>query len=301
LLSIRQTSSKFAPRNLGGDPEVARAQADISTLARAIIHAADLGARVINVSMVTCLSVTKSVDQSALGAAIRYAAVDKDAVVVAAAGNVTTGLGCAANPLTDLSQPDDSRNWAGVSSLSIPSLWQPYVLSVGSVSPSGQPSGFTMPGPWVGIGSPGEGIVSLSNSDEGALANGFPGDDGEMTGINGSSYAAAYMSGVAALVRSRYPELAAADVLDRLVRTARNPARSPSNLVGAGTVDPVAALTWQIPSAPPSPSPAGRIPPPPALPAEDPSPRIIAFAGVGLLATAVAAAALIARRKANTK
>lgn len=301
LLSIRQTSAKFAPRVPGQDPEVARAKIDIGTLARAIVYAADRGARVINVSVVTCLPVATDVDQTALGAAIHYAAVDKDAVVVAAAGNVTAGVGCATNPLTDLSKPEDPRNWAGVSSLSIPSEWQPYVLSVGSLAPSGQPSGFTMSGPWVGIGAPGEGIVSLSNGDGGGLASGFPAGDGAMTAMNGTSYAAAYVSGVAALVRSRFPELTSAQVVDRLLRTAHSPARTPSNLVGAGAVDPVAALTWQMPSAPAEAPLVGRVAPPAAPPADAPGPLIIAFTGVGLLAAIVAAVALWARRKAQVK
>ncbi len=43
-------------------------------------------------------------------------------------------LSCDSNPLTDLSRPDDPRNWAGVTRLSIPSWWQPYVLSVASLT-----------------------------------------------------------------------------------------------------------------------------------------------------------------------
>ncbi len=39
---------------------------------------------------------------------------------------------------------NDPRNWGGVSSVSTPSWWQPYVLSVGSLNATGQPSGFTM-------------------------------------------------------------------------------------------------------------------------------------------------------------
>ena len=54
-----------------------------------MVRAADLGARVINISAVTCLPANKTVDQSELGAALQYAAVDKDAVIVAAAGNAS--------------------------------------------------------------------------------------------------------------------------------------------------------------------------------------------------------------------
>lgn len=301
LLSIRQTSAQFAPTTPGEDPAVARAVIAVDTLARAIVFAADRGARVINVSVVTCLPVAKNVDQTSLGAAVRYAAVEKDAVIIAAAGNATGAAGCESNALTDVSRPDDPRNWAGVASVSVPSWWQPYVLSAGSVTPSGQPSRFTMAGPWIGIAAPGEGIVSLSNAPDGGLANGFPAADDRMSPIDGTSYAAAYVSGVAALVRSRYPELTAAQVVDRLVRTANNAARSPSNLVGAGVVDPAAALTWQVPSAAPPQAPVGHISLPPAPAPEDPTPRIIAFSGVGALVVAFLLAALAARRKVHTE
>ena len=87
LVSLRVTSGKFSARSAGGDPTTARAIVDVTALGRAIVHAADLGARVITVSGITCLPADRNVDQGALGAAIRYAAVDKDAVIVAAAGN----------------------------------------------------------------------------------------------------------------------------------------------------------------------------------------------------------------------
>ena len=47
VLSIRVTSAKFSPRTSGEDPMLARASLDIAALGRAIVHAADLGARVI--------------------------------------------------------------------------------------------------------------------------------------------------------------------------------------------------------------------------------------------------------------
>jgi len=317
VLSIRVTSAKFAPRTPGGDPLLARAALDVATLGRAIVHAADLGARVINISAVTCLPADRPIDQTALGAAIRYAAVDKDAVIVAAAGNNgptgsvaggTSATPCDSNPLTDLSRPDDPRNWAGVKSVSIPSWWQPYVLSAASLTQDGQPSKFTMAGPWVGIAAPGENIVSVSNRDGGGLANGLPDDHQQMVALSGTSYAAGYVSGVAALVRSKYPQLTAAQVVRRITATAHIGARAPSNVVGAGTVDPVAALTWELPAgnqpaAGPGSAPAKPIAAPPAPAPKDTTPRTIAFAGTAVLALVVAAAAAIAastRKKETT-
>jgi len=298
VLSIRVTSAKFSPRTPGGDPLLARVALDIAALARAIVHAADLGARVINVSAITCLPVDRPVDQAALGAAIRYAAVDKDAVIVAAAGNtgptgsVAGGTSCDSNPLTDLSRPEDPRNWAGVTSVSIPSWWQPYVLSVASLTPDGQPSKFTMAGPWVGIAAPGENIVSVSNRDGGGLANGLPDDHQQQIPLSGTSYAAGYVSGVAALIRSKYPQLTATQVVRRITATAHNGARAPSNVVGAGNLDPVAGLTWELPAkSEPVVAPVKSVTVPPAPAPKDTRPRTIAFTGAAALAVLVAATA----------
>ena len=122
------------------------------------------------------------------------------------------------------------------------------MLSAASLTPDGQPSKFTMAGPWVGIAAPGENIVSVSNRDGGGLANGVPDEHQQMVALSGTSYAAGYVSGVAALVRSKYPELNATQVVRRITATAHNGARAPSNVVGAGSVDPVAALTWELPA-----------------------------------------------------
>ena len=304
LLSIRATSAKFSPRTSGGDPLVARASVDVAALGRAIVHAADLGARVINISAITCLPADRPIDQAALGAAIRYAAVDKDAVIVAAAGNtgatgsVAGGTSCESNALTDLSRPDDPRNWAGVTSVSIPSWWQPYVLSVASLTPEGQPSKFTMAGPWVGVAAPGENIVSVSNRDGGGLANGLPDDRQNLVSLSGTSYAAGYVSGVAALVRSKYPALSATQVIGRLTATAHNGARAPSNVVGSGNLDPVAALTWELPSRSETVAPQVKtVTPPPAPAPKDNTPRTVAFAGTGALALVVAVVAGITARR----
>jgi membrane-anchored mycosin MYCP len=300
LLSLRVTSAKFSARSAGGDPSLGRAVVDVTALGRAIVHAADLGARVITVSGITCLPADRNVDQGALGAAIRYAAVDKDAVIVAAAGNIgaASGAACDSNPLTDLGRPDDPRNWAGVTSVSVPSWWQPYVLSVGSLTPGDQPSKFTMAGPWVGVAAPGESIVSVSNRDDGGLANGLPNEHQQLVPLAGTSYAAGYVAGVAALVRSKYPELNSTQVIQRITKSAHNGARAPSNLIGAGPVDPVAALTWELPSATSGDkSPVKHVAAPPEPAPKSLLPRIVAFGGTAALLLAVVAAAAIAARR----
>lgn len=303
LISIRQTSPRFAPTDPGENPVLTRAQIDVTTLAGAVVRAADLGARVINISVVTCLPADKSVDQTELGAALRYAAVDRDVVIVSAAGNVRNGSSptaseCAANPLGDAGLASDPRDWSGVTSVSVPSWWQPYVLSVGSLTPQGQPSEFTMAGPWIGVAAPGEDITSVSNEPGGGLANGVPGSDNELFPISGTSYAAAYVTGVAALVRSKFPQLTAAQVIDRITRTAHGAARSPSNLVGVGAVDAVAALTWDVdaPVAAVGDAPPVQLVLPPQPEPEDQLPKIIAFAGAGVLALVVVAAAVLRAR-----
>ncbi len=309
LLSIRQTSARYSqagsPNQPGQDPVMVEASNDIATLARAVVRAADLGARVINISSVACVPATATIDQSALGAALRYAAVEKDVVIVAAAGNtgggIAGGTACAANPLTDPARREDPRNWAGVTSVSTPSWWQPYVLSVGALDPAGRPASFSMSGPWLGLAAPGENITSVSNGPDGGLANGQPNEKGELAPVSGTSYAAAYVSGVAALVRSRFPELSAEQVVRRLTSTARGADRSPSSLVGAGTIDPVAALTWDVPGPGKPAETTKPVAAPPEPVQEDLTPRVVAYIGAGLLALAAIVTAAIAAHRRKDK
>lgn len=123
-----------------------------------------------------------------------------------------------------------------------------------------------------------------------------------MAPISGTGYAAAYVSGVAALVRSRFPDLTAQQVVGRISGTAHTGARSPSNLVGAGSIDPVAALTWVVPEGPESmvdPAAVRQIPLRCRPPGRSDA-RVVAFAGAGVLAALVLAVIVAsAKRKDN--
>ncbi|CQD25044.1 subtilase [Mycolicibacterium conceptionense] len=116
----------------------------------------------------------------------------------------------------------------------------------------------------------------------------------------GTSFSAAIVSGVAALVRAKFPELTAHQVINRLISTARPPARGVDNQVGHGIVDPVAALTWDLkdPGARVGPerlSSPLHIPPPP--PPRNMTPVWVALGGIGgVLALCVITVGLTAMR-----
>ena len=149
----------------------------------------------------------------------------------------------------------------------------------------------------LGIAGPGENIVSVSNDAAGGLANGMPDGRGGMTPLNGTSFAAAYVAGTAALVRSRNPGMHADEVVRRLTATAHNAAQAPSNVVGAGALDPVGALTWTVnPVSDTVPSIKRIAAPTPPAPV-DHTPRTVAFIGTAVLAVAVIAVAIITRKR----
>jgi membrane-anchored mycosin MYCP len=264
IISIRQSSQAFTLKDAytGDEDPQTRAKADdVETMARAIVHAANMGATVINISDVTCMSARNIIDQRALGAAVRYAAVDKNAVIVAAAGD-SSKKDCKQNPIFDPMQPKDPRDWAGVTTVVTPSWFSDYVLTVGAVDTDGRPltgggqaqgqGSTSVAGPWVGIAAPGIDVIGLSPRDDG-LINAIDGPDNTLLVPAGTSFSAAIVSGVAALVRAKYPQLSAYQVINRLERTARAPARGVDNQLGYGIVDPVAGLTWDVPEGPAKP------------------------------------------------
>lgn len=247
LISIRQSSRAFEPQYSGGaDGAVRKKAGTVATLARAIVHAANAGAEVINVSVTACTSAADPLDQRAIGAAVWYAATVKDAVIVAAAGNESED-GCAQNPAVEPLVNGGARDWARVVTVSSPSWFSDYVLSVGAVDTTGAPITSSLAGPWVGVAAPAVNIVGLSPQDARAVNAYPPAHPGDpAVPFWGSSFAAAYVSGVAALVRAKYPELSAHQVINRILQTSHNPAGGVDNQVGYGVVDPVAALTFNV-------------------------------------------------------
>ncbi|CAM4471633.1 Thermophilic serine proteinase precursor [Mycobacterium basiliense] len=283
LLSLRQTSEAFEPvgsQANPNDPNDTPAAGSIRSLARAVVHAANLGAGVINISEAACYKVSRPIDEVSLGAAINYAVNEKNAVVVVAAGN--TGGDCAQNPLPDASTPDDPRGWSKVQTVVTPAWYAPLVLTVGGIGQSGVPSSFSMHGPWVGVAAPAENIIALG--DHGEPVNALPGREGPVP-IAGTSFAAAYVSGIAALVRQRFPDLTPVQVMNRITATARHPGGGVDNLVGAGAANAVAALTWDIPAGTgPAPYSVRRLPPPVLEPAPDRGPiNVVALSVLGLV------------------
>ena len=142
-----------------------------------------------------------------------------------------------------------------VTTVVTPSWFSDYVLTVGAVDTrparpgnQGQASR-AWPGRGWGSPRPGTDVIGLSPRDDG-LINAIDGPDNTLLVPAGTSFSAAIVSGVAALVRAKYPQLSAYQVINRLIRTARAPARGVDNQVGHGVVDPVAALTWDVPDGP---------------------------------------------------
>ena len=164
-------SSVFGSRATSSGPADSSAGSgfgDVDTLAMAVRTAADMGATVINVSSVACVSVADALDDRALGAALAYAVDVKNVVVVAAAGNVG-GPGQCPDQNPDGSAQPGQPNWDTVKVVVSPAWYDDYVLTVGSVGPSGSPSRFSLAGPWVDVSAPGEGVVSLDPDGEGLV------------------------------------------------------------------------------------------------------------------------------------
>ena len=209
LISIRQTSKYYdeVAKGSGDEP----GYGNLSTLARSVVRAVDLKAKVINISEAACGPATKVLNDGALGAALKYA-VDNDVVIVAAAGNTgsTDAGSCKNQNATNPAQPGVPGK-SPVATIASPAWYSDYVLAVGAMARDGTASKFSLAGPWVGVAGPGEDITSLDPAPGSVgLSNRLAETPGAQLGpIQGTSFAAPYVAGTAALVRARFPSLSA--------------------------------------------------------------------------------------------
>ncbi|MEU7479343.1 type VII secretion-associated serine protease mycosin [Lentzea sp. NPDC042327] len=295
ILAIRQTSDRY---EFKGDAtnEARKGAGKVKTLAEAIVRAADKGAGVINISLTNCGTPKGfSQDDRNLQAAIRYAVDVQDVVVVTAAGNKDDqGNGCPAQ--------NDNMDPNNVKVISSPAWFADDVLSVASIARSGEVSEFSIWGPWVSIAAPGEGIISVDPKGDG-LTNANVTAQGT-SDIKGTSFASPYVAGIAALVRERFPELKARQVMARLKATALQPGNvtGKDHKSGHGMVNPVAALTAVLPAeaagfTAPEPKVMVTAPTPPK--SLDWPPIIVALSGIGIGAVLLALTLFV--RNSNRK
>lgn len=179
-----------------------------SQIARGIIWAVDNGAKVINLSL-TRNSVSWP---TSWDKAFLYA-FENDVVIVAAVGNRSDGTEQVSAPATI-----------------------PGVIAVAGVNKNAEASllssasGFT-----IAVTAPAEELVAA-----------YPG--GEYRIWSGTSGAAPIVSGMVALIRSHFPEMDAANVVNRVIQSAtKNGFEEYSSSYGYGLIDAQNALTASIP------------------------------------------------------
>ncbi|WP_067804213.1 S8 family serine peptidase [Actinomadura formosensis] len=207
LLSVRVILERDEP----GFAEFTGGARFAGTIAQGIRYAADHGADVVN------LSLGRSYPTPREREAVAYA-IRRNVVVVAAAGNaagseaVERGAGRGGHPR-----------------YSYPASF-PGVISVAAVDAEGRHVAFSNRNSGVVVSAPGVQIIGA-------------GPDGRYWIGDGTSPATAFVSGVAALIRSRHPGLAPALVAQAIVTGTRDrPARGYDRGVGFGRVDAAAAL-----------------------------------------------------------
>ena len=183
-------------------------KSDQEQIPAAVRWAVDNGARVINIS----LGSTSPEWPQSWDAAFLYAE-QKDVVIVAAAGNRVGGNVQVGAPATI-----------------------PGVLTVAGLDRKGAASvDASSQGISIGVAAPAENLIG-----------GMPGDGyAEWAGTSGST---PIVSGVAALIRSKWPEMTASQVINRIVTTAKDagaPGKDP--IYGYGVLNAEAALKDDVP------------------------------------------------------
>ncbi|MEU1289555.1 type VII secretion-associated serine protease mycosin [Kitasatospora sp. NPDC005856] len=190
---------------------------DVSSLAVAIREAVKGGARVINISQdVRGAGDARFGGYAELKAAVEYAEENR-AVVVASTGN----------------DGKEGDTYPGAF---------PTVLAVGASDRNNERAPFSQYGGFVKVAAPGVDMLST-----------VPG--GGQCVDNGTSFAAPYVSGLAALLIGAHPDWKAAQVRAWIEQSAQRTQREPDTFIGWGVVDPVKAVTKAPADAPLAPVP----------------------------------------------
>ncbi|MGH8917623.1 MAG: S8 family serine peptidase, partial [Actinomycetes bacterium] len=206
-----------------------------------------------------------------LQAAVHYAAESNVVVVVAAA---------------NLSDQCQQNNPGQVTTISSRGWFDDDVLTVAATDENDEAAEFSIRGPWVDVAAPGTGAVSLDVAGPG-LTTTLVNPNGQRSAIDGTSFAAPYVAGLAALVRDRFRNLTARQVMHRIEQTAQGAAGPDgrNEALGYGIINPVAALTAVLPEeagVTPERTPSGPLTGVVLPPPEDSRARTVALAGAGV-------------------
>jgi serine protease len=183
----------------------ARASRARTAVARGIRYAADHGAQVISMSLGGGKHFYNG--NRLEEAAVRYA-LRKGVVLVASAGN----------------------DGAGANRRTYPAAY-PGVIAVGAVDRAFRPTSFTNRHTYVSVAAPGTQVISADVAGQGYVSS------------SGTSVSAALVAGMSALIKSRYPRLAPAEVKQALEQGATHrPAEGRSSAIGTGVADAFGAL-----------------------------------------------------------
>ena len=181
-------------------------------LAEGIRQAVDRHAQVIS------MSIGYSAPSAKVRAALQYA-YSRGVVLVASSGNSGNN---------DEQHAHGAHGWAPVS---FPAEY-PGVIGVGAVTIDRQPTSFSSGNLSVQVAAPGKSVPAQ-------------GRNGEYYTVSGTSPACALVAGVAALIKSKYPKITPAAVMEALTTTARQPLAGGGYnvLTGFGVVNAGAAMT----------------------------------------------------------
>ncbi len=182
--------------------------------------AAGIRAAVNGKASVINISATTDQDVPSVREAVEFALAN-DVVVVAAAGNDQPG--------TRPEQAAKAVYW--------PARYE-GVLAVAATTPEDKRGDASHSGAYVDIAAPGQAVVTTGANGPLRYAE-----------VSGTSFAAPFVAGTAALIRAYHPKLSGGQVVARILATADIPpqGRGSSDL-GAGIVNPYAAVTAVIPA-----------------------------------------------------